>query len=237
MSRFSDKSDFADTCLMHYSPDKIFYDAKISIGIGTRCIPIKVDSPKDLIPYYGNLISAMGSSDDRMTIILTSYSRPDEIDEERLMSAIDEIVWEIRRSKRKKEEVNITNFSVEWSFGSFKDSYMLLVKRAIENQDMLAKLWTPRAWTYDKIKDKAIKYQINKTIIDTYFSDFHTAIANRYREELLRYAAPYFGEAYKAKTVEEYNNKLGENHIYNPVLIDTLRKVDEYYKILKEAKK
>ena len=63
MSQFSDKSDFGDTCLMHYTPDRIAF-ATILIDD----VPLKVNTPRDVIPDYGNIIVSMSSSEENMCI-------------------------------------------------------------------------------------------------------------------------------------------------------------------------
>lgn len=92
MSKFSGKSDFADTVEMHYSPEEVL---KANIYVtGVRVYP---KDEKDLIPLYPRIIGMMGASknDDgtsNMTIHVSSKSYNDEMDIERSSWVIRDIL-------------------------------------------------------------------------------------------------------------------------------------------------
>ena len=143
MSRFSDKSDFSDTCLMHYTPDKIAY-AKISVD----GIPLKVNSPRDLIPYYGNLISSMSASGDDITINLIKTSQPRLREIETISIFVSEYVTMNRKTKRNKISLTFEDFGVQSRDNAM---YFTMYKRCEEHKDFLLKMFTPFAY-YNKEK-------------------------------------------------------------------------------------
>lgn len=228
MSQFSDKSDFADTCLMHYSPNRVFY-ADLTVDK----IPLKLSSPKDLIPYYGHGICAMSSSKDdgKMSISLTKESFADMRDEERIQIRIDDYVYLARKAKRKKAEVDFKEFAQMSSLyvANKTEPFTACIFDKCKNiEKLLLKYWMPRTWTYDEIENKTEKNLFNLSIIHTNFSNVHTAASNRYRENLLKYAAPFFGQWY----VDFDSQKaFCDNDIRNSKLIDIKTKVLEYHKM------
>lgn len=182
MSSFSDKSDFGDTCLMHYSPDRVSY-ANITIGD----VPLKVNSPRDLIPYYGNIVASMSCSEDHMYINLSKISQPRYREIDTISIFIDDYIKRWRKAKRKKEQVYFKDF--EYPFLQ-TDRYFIW-KRCEQHKDFLLKVYTPFAYR----KDWKFNH-INTEIIETFFSDIHTCISNTYRRNLLEYAAEYWGKQY-----------------------------------------
>lgn len=227
MSRFSDKCDFADTCLMHYTPDKIAC-AKISID----GIPLKVTSPRDLIPYYGNLIASMSASDNgdiSINLIKTSQPRLREIDT--ISFFISDYVSRWKRAKRNKTTLTFEDFKV-----SSRDNVVnfIMYKRCEEHKDFLLKMFTPYASYNEKIYNELV----NGKIIDMLFSDIHTAIGTFYRKNLLEYAADFWGNQLKLSKEDyivwsqcnPYNN---EN--YCLALLRILQEVWEYDKAIKIA--
>lgn len=182
MSQFSDKSDFGDTCLMHYTPDRVSY-ANITIGD----VPLKVNSPRDLIPYYGNIVTSMSSSEDKMCINVSKTSRPRQREIDTIGLFIDEYLKKWRRAKRKKEQVYFKDFE----YPTLLTDRYIIWKRCEQYKDFLLKVFTPYA--YNKVW---MFSHINTEIIETLFSDIHTSTGNYYRRNLLAYAAEYWGEQY-----------------------------------------
>lgn len=225
MSRFSDKSDFADTCLMHYSPNKVFC-ADITIDN----VPLKLKSPKDLIPYYGHGICSMASSrdDGKMSIALTKHSYPDMRDEEHIQIAIDNYVYLARRAKRAKKDIDPQEFYKMSSFYK-KSTFCVCVFEKCKNiEKLLLKYWTPRTWTYDKIENKIEKNLVNLSIVHSSFFNVHTSVSNAYRKNLLEYAASFFGKWYADFESKE---AWDDGVVRNTALLDIKSKVVEYQKM------
>lgn len=182
MSQFSDKSDFGDTCLMHYTPDRIAF-ATILIDD----VPLKVNSPRDLIPYYGNIIASMTRSEDKMCISISKTSQPRHREIDTISLFIDEYVKKWRRAKRKKEQVCFNDFE----YPTIITDRYIIWKRCEQHKDFLLKVFTPYAYNKGWMFN-----HINTEIIETLFSDIHTSTGNYYRKNLLTYAAEYWGEQY-----------------------------------------
>lgn len=227
MSRFSDKSDFSDTCLMHYTPDKIAY-AKISVD----GIPLKVNSPRDLIPYYGNLISSMSSSSDNISINLIKTSQPRLREIDTINIFISEYVSKCRKAKRNKTTLTFEDFK-----DLSRDNVVnfIMYERCEEHKDLLLKVYTPYAHYSNK---KAYYEIINREIIETLFSDIHTSIGTFYRKNLLEHAADFWGNQLKLSK-EDYivwsqSNKLDYEN-FCPALLKIQQEVWEYDKAIKRA--
>lgn len=182
MSQFSDKSDFGDTCLMHYTPDRVSY-ANITIDD----VPLKVNSPRDLIPYYGNIVASMSKSEDHMYINIVKISQPRHREIDTIGLFISEYVHRWKRAKRKKEQVSFKDFD----YPTLETDRYIIWKRCEQHKDFLLKVFTPFAY----LKDWKFNH-INIEIIETLFHDIHTSIGNFYRRNLLAYAAEYWGEQY-----------------------------------------
>lgn len=223
MSQFSDKSDFGDTCLMHYTPDRIAF-ATILIDD----VPLKVNSPRDLIPYYGNIVTSMSSSEDKMCINVSKTSQPRHREIDTIGLFIDEYLKKWRRAKRKKEQVYFKDFE----YPTLVTDRYIIWKRCEQYKDFLLKVFTPYA--YNKIW---MFNHINTEIIETLFSDIHTSTGNYYRRNLLAYAAEYWGEQYtldKEHWVEwasSYDHSAG----HNAALFQIQRSTWDYEKMYKEA--
>ena len=182
MSQFSDKSDFGDTCLMHYTPDRIAF-ATILIDD----VPLKINSPRDLIPYYGNIIASMTRSEDKMCISISKTSQPRHREIDTISLFIDEYVKKWRRAKRKKEQVCFNDFE----YPTLVTDRYIIWKRCEQHKDFLLKVFTPYAYNKGWMFN-----HINTEIIETLFRDIHTSTGNYYRKNLLTYAAEYWGEQY-----------------------------------------
>ena len=223
MSKFSDKSDFGDTCLMHYTPDRIAF-ATILIDD----VPLKVNSPRDLIPYYGNIIVSMSSSEDNMCINISKTSQPRNREIDTIGLFIDEYVQKWRRAKRKKEQVYFKDFEYPTPV---TDRYIIW-KRCEQCKDFLLKAFTPYAYN----KYWAFNH-INTEIIETFFSDIHTITGNYYRRNLLNYAAEYWGEQYTLDKEHwtEWASSYDHSADHNAALFRIQRATWDYEKKYKEA--
>lgn len=230
MSKFSDKSDFADTCLMHYTPDKIAC-AKISVD----GIPLKVTSPRDLIPYYGNLIASMSASDNgdiSINLIKTSQPRLREIDT--ISFFISDYVSRWRKAKRNKTTLTFEDFGV---LGRENAAYFTMYKRCEKHKDFLLKMFTPYANRYN---EKIYNELVNGKIIEMLFSDIHTSVGTFYRKNLLEYAADFWGNQLKLSK-EDYivwsqcNPYNSENYCLQ--LLRILQEVWEYEEAIGKASK
>lgn len=226
MSRFSDKSDFADTCLMHYTPDKIAY-ANISVD----GIPLKVNSPRDLIPYYGNLIATMSASDGDISINLIKTSQPRLREIETISFFISDYVSRWKRAKRSKTTLTFEDFGV---LSRDNAAYFTMYKRCEKHKDFLLKMFTPYASRNEKIYGELV----NGKIIDMMFDDIHTAVGTFYRRNLLEYAADFWGNQLKFSK-EDYlvwsQCHPLNNDNYCPALLRILQEVWEYDEAIKKA--
>lgn len=227
MSRFSGRSDFADTCLMHYTPDKIAY-AKISVD----GIPLKVNSPRDLIPYYGNLISSMSASSDRISINLIKTSQPRLREIDTINIFVSEYVSKCRKAKRNKTTLTFEDFGV---LSGENAMYFTIYKRCEEHKDLLLKVYTP----YALYSNKKTYYEIiNREIVETLFSDIHTSTGTFYRKNLLEYAADFWGSQLKLSK-EDYiiwsqSNKIDYEN-FCPAFLKIQQEVWEYDEAIKRA--
>lgn len=227
MSRFSDKSDFGDTCLMHYTPDKIAC-AKISVD----GIPLKVNSPRDLIPYYGNLIASMSASNDDISINLIKTSQPRLREIDTISFFISDYVSRQRRAKRNKTILTFEDFAV---LSKDNAAYFTMYKRCEKHKDFLLKMFTPYANRYN---EKVYNELVNFKIIDMMFSDIHTGVGTFYRKNLLEHAADFWGNQLKLSKEDyivwsQHNPYTNEN--YCLALLRILQEVWEYDEAIKKA--
>lgn len=223
MSQFSDKSDFGDTCLMHYTPDRIAF-ATILIDD----VPLKVNSPRDLIPYYGNIIASMTRSEDKMCINISKTSQPRHREIDTISLFIDEYIKKWRRAKRKKEQVCFNDFE----YPTLVTDRYIIWKRCEQHKDFLLKVFTPYAYNKGWMFN-----HINTEIIETLFNDIHTSTGNYYRKNLLTYAAEYWGEQYTldrehwTEWAYSYDSSVDRNAALFEIQIETW----DYEKMYKEA--
>lgn len=224
MSQFSDKSDFGDTCLMHYTPDRIAF-ATILIDD----VQLKVNSPRDLIPYYGNIVTSMScNGDDRMYINLAKTSQPRHREIDTICLFIDEYVQKWRRAKRKKEQVYFKDFE----YPDLVTDRYIIWKRCEQHKDFLLKVFTPYAYNKEWIFN-----HINTEIIETLFNNIHTSTGNYYRRNLLAYAAEYWGEQYTLDKEhwKEWAGSCQDDAGHNAALFQIQIATWDYEKMYKEA--
>ena len=99
ISVFSSKCDVYDSLVMiHNITD--FSNVRIYAS-GNHIIPLRIDSQKDLIPYYPYLVAMMSSSKDGyMSVYLSGKSYVDTEEEERLQWRLNQLKKYYRRCKR-----------------------------------------------------------------------------------------------------------------------------------------
>lgn len=223
MSKFSDKSDFGDTCLMHYTPDRIAFST-----ILIDDVPLKVNSPRDLIPYYGNIITSMSRSEDSMCINVSKTSQPRHREIDTIGIFIDEYVKKWRKAKRKKEQVCFNDFE----YPTLITDRYIIWKRCEQHKDFLLKVFTPYAYNKEWMFN-----HINTEIIETLFSDIHTSTGNYYRKNLLVYAAEYWGEQYTFDKEHwtEWASSYDRSENHNAALFRIQWATWDYEKMYKES--
>ena len=153
MSKFSGKCDLADTCDI-FGIDKII--SKYKIYTYGNILPLKIEKPSDLIPYYPYTITMMVSTkEDGGAIHLSKESFVDEEEREHLGWDLSHIKKYWRKCKRDKKEFD--------------------EKEAL---DMICFLFSPRDYQREiirRVKDKG-----NKATID----GIHAPSWDHYRREL-----------------------------------------------------
>lgn len=135
MSIFSGKCDVYDTLVgIHEYTDEELKN-NVDIYIGNVRTPLRIESKKDLIPYYPHLIS-VGSFDNekrKSTIFITSKSHVDYEEEDILNWRLKDLLRIYNRCKRKKIEFNTDEAvkKITWN-GWNEEAYKELAKRVKE---------------------------------------------------------------------------------------------------------
>ena len=187
MSRFTGKSDFCDTCTMHYEPKEIVEHADIFMGNAK----VHIQQERDLIPYYTNLISMMSSSntDDgrKMSIHLAQESFIDSEERSRLSWRVANIISIARKCKRNKVPFTFEQVQKEVDFsdnvvcGEPISLWKSLFDVVEQNPDIV-KIHLPSDY-----RKKLIT--IERDIIPNYFSSVHLDLSNRQRKEFVKFCA------------------------------------------------
>ena len=100
ISRYSGKSDLADTCDI-FGIDEII--SKYKIYAHGNILPLKIEKPSDIVPYYPYLTASMSSSkEDGGVIYLSSQSYVDEEETRHLQLYLDLVKKYWRKCKRNK---------------------------------------------------------------------------------------------------------------------------------------
>ena len=152
ISRYSGKADFCDTIDI-FGVNEIIN--KYKIYAPNQILPLEVNEPKDLIPYYPFLTSSMSSNKEtRGVIYLTSESYIDTEEREHLTWTLDNLIRIWRRCKRKKIP--------------------------FDKEEALAQttLFTPREHE-EEIADRVAKFGDKATI-----DGIHLKLHDRYRQDL-----------------------------------------------------
>lgn len=109
MSVFSGKCDCYDSLIsIHEYTDEELKN-NVNIYIGNVRTPLKIESCKDLIPYYPHIVyaSCHDNSERKSTIYLTSESWVDIEERESLEFRLKELLRIYNRCKRKKIEFDV----------------------------------------------------------------------------------------------------------------------------------
>lgn len=192
MSEFSGKCDFKDTIDIW----GVEYILHSKIYIGNEIIPMKFDTPKDLIPYYPYLITIQALDENGRVIRLTKESWVDMEEREILTLYLDYFKKKRRACKRKKQEFNHTDYC-NW-FSAFSNN-------SAENK-----------------LGQRVELEGEKATID----GIHTQSAEYYRKTLYKEMVAAGYEKYKAydwaykrhdeqykKLVDEYIKEFKKEHI------------------------
>lgn len=107
MSQFSGKCDYRDS----YEIFGEEYILNSKTFIGNNIIPLRMDSYKDLVPYFPYLVATSCGDKESAVIRLTNESFVDSEERETLQWYLDDIKKEWRRCKRKKIEFNVDEVS------------------------------------------------------------------------------------------------------------------------------
>lgn len=123
MSRYSGKCDCYDSLVMihEYTEDELKNNVRIYVG--NSDIPLKIESYKDLIPFYPYLIgSACFDNEERKSIIhLSSESFVDREERESLEYKLKHLMRIYNRCKRKKVEFNVEEAVKEISWNGWNE--------------------------------------------------------------------------------------------------------------------
>lgn len=120
MSQFSGKCDLYDTLIDIYG----FENSKNSkIYVGDSKIPLVINSQKDLIPYYPNLIctGAFNNITGEHVLHITKESYVDIEEKERLDMYLKSVLKIYNRCKRKKEVFDFEKATEQVSYYANKD--------------------------------------------------------------------------------------------------------------------
>lgn len=109
MSRYSGKCDVYDSFVMihNYTDEELKNNVKVYLGKSDT--PLKLETMKDLIPYYPHLISVgcYDNAERKSVIHITSKSFVDIEEQESLEYYLKRIITIYNRCKRKKIEFNV----------------------------------------------------------------------------------------------------------------------------------
>lgn len=214
MSHFTGRSDFADTCTIHYSPKEI---AQATIYMGNAKVEIKDE--KDLIPYYTNLVSMMNSRRGQTPVIhLASESYIDREEVEHLSWRVRDAIYTARKAKKNKQKLTVD----------------MLAENDILKLDADKKVWKQILDVLEK-HPEVIKFHLSKNfnemshfvehwIVPEYFSHIHLAWQNEQRKQFLKLAADNGFYTFD----KEMNPNVGLK--YHPLIVDMCYKVLEYEK-------
>lgn len=222
MSMWTGKCDFADTCEMIHNPQEIV--EKSTIYLGNARVFIK--EPKDLIPYYTNLISmACYNKEDGDVIHLSQNSFIDREEREFISWKIRDVIYSFRKAKKAKVEFNYEYFA--------KNNYMLdkrdlVVYKAIidkvNNNTDIAKVHLPKNYMN-------LVHFVDVWLYPNYFYDIHDSIHNRFREEFVKYASE---NGYMIYEKDENNKYVKCDGIYHPIIKKMCDSIIEYKDMCKK---
>lgn len=138
MSKYSGKCDCYDSLIMihNYTDEELANNVKIYQGYGETRKQLNIKSRKDLIPYYGHLVSSAGHDNVERTasINITEESWVDMEERQTLEYKLKDVIRIYNRCKRKKIEFDVeeTVKEVVW-FGYAEKQTREIAKRVKEH--------------------------------------------------------------------------------------------------------
>lgn len=128
MSRYSGKCDVYDW-FSEYTDEDI---KKCKIYVGDECMPLRIDSRRDLMPYYPRLVVLGWGSGKTRSVRISTESFVDREEREQLEWKLEYAIKIYRRKKRKHEQFNPDKVIEETSL--FNDKvYEEIVRRVAES--------------------------------------------------------------------------------------------------------
>ena len=114
MSKYSGKCDLYDS-IMIYAGDKDVEEIlpKVSIYLGESIIPLRIDTYKDLIPYFPFVPYICGSDPSGMMLRLPSMSFVDQTEQERVKYAKERVMKDYNRCKRAHTDFIPKNYYID----------------------------------------------------------------------------------------------------------------------------
>lgn len=107
MGKYSGKCDWFDTVELH-GMDNIL---KSKIYLGWNPVPLRIDSEKELVPYYPHLVRLAASENGIGIFRLTDESYVDRDERERLKWYLEDATKYVNQCKRKKKEVDLDYYN------------------------------------------------------------------------------------------------------------------------------
>lgn len=135
MSRYSGKCDCFDSLVIIHEYTEEELKNNVKIYVGNSDIPLKIESSKDLIPFYPYLIgSAYFDNEEKKSVVhLSSESFVDREERESLEFKLKRLLTIYNRCKRKKIEFNINEAVKEVAWDKYDEKiYRILAERVRE---------------------------------------------------------------------------------------------------------
>lgn len=124
MSLYSGKCDMADVVEIHGIDNML----KSKIFIESNIVPLKIETEKDLVPYYPFLIASSGSENGIGSFRITDESYVDREERQILDYYTNECKDYIKKCKRNKQDVDIEHFKNEYQ----PDIYNQILSRLLD---------------------------------------------------------------------------------------------------------
>lgn len=168
ISVYSGKCDFYDSCSIH-GADEIIKKYNI-YAYDNEVIPLKIETEKDLVPYYPYLVRMMsGGSENGGCIYLSKESFVDSEEQECLRWRLDDLKMYWRRCKRKKvpfDRREAERLAVGWR--GYPENFELELVNRVEKDGEKATLdgiHTPMHESYrQELYDEMVKFEYSEDI-------------------------------------------------------------------------
>lgn len=184
MSKFSGKYDFKDAIdsrgAEHVLHSKIY--------MGDEIIPMKFETPKDLIPYYPYLVAIQASDEDGGIIRLTKESWVDTEERKTLTLYLERLKRKWRSCKRKKQEFNYTKY---YTCSSFADTVMKEMESRIKADGEKATIEGIHTWMAEYYRNKLYEEMVAAGY-EPYKA--YSWVYKRYDEQYNKLFAEYYEE-------------------------------------------